>query len=98
MLYAWRDFGACRDLPRSLFFDYETEQLKVPDEAKQACHDCPVRPSCLEHALHHENFGYWANTTAGQRRKIRVKVGIVITPPQGLYEPELMNLLADIRA
>ena len=99
MLYQWREFGNCKDLPRGLFFDYEKEEKRiVPDEAKTACQNCPVRSSCLEHALLHERFGYWANTTAGQRRKIRKDEGTTIKPVAGLFEREFMTLLAEIRA
>lgn len=97
MLYQWRDFGNCRDMPRNLFFDYELEsKQRIPERIKQACMDCPVRTSCLEHAIRHERFGYWANTTAGQRRRLRIKLQTPLTPVQGLYEEEFMTLLAEI--
>ena len=97
MLYQWRDFGNCKWMDRALFFDYELDTKKrVPSQVKAACNDCPVRASCLEHAIRHERFGYWANTTAPVRRRLRIKLQVPITPVQGLYEEEFMTLLAEI--
>ena len=87
MLYQWFRFANCKDIPTWKFFDYETDQRKrVPQEVREACKACPVRSSCLEHALAKEFYGFFAGTTAGQRRRIRkreiVKIPVAVTLKQ----------------
>ena len=99
-LYDWARFKACGDLPKSTFYDFELHlPLVVPQEAKDACNRCPVRDSCLEHALKFESFGYWAGTTPAMRRRIRKQRGIVVQPMQGVNFDELVEvLLSETRA
>jgi hypothetical protein len=91
--YQWYHEAACRDMPKEWFYDYELGLHhrglskmpdKVPDKVVEVCTTCPVKDSCLEHALKVENFGYWANTTPGDRRKLRKRLGIRLSLPQDL--------------
>lgn len=45
------------------------------------CDTCPVFKSCREWAIAHEDFGYWAGTTAGERREERKERGIRCVEP-----------------
>jgi WhiB family redox-sensing transcriptional regulator len=47
-----------------------------------ACGRCPLLDACLEWALHRERWGYWAGTTADQRRHMRRNLGITVVEPQ----------------
>ena len=87
MLYQWERFANCKHLDTALFYDYETDQRKrVPEEVRAACKGCPVRESCLEHALAKEFYGFYAGTTAGERRRMRkrqpVKIPVAVTLKQ----------------
>jgi WhiB family redox-sensing transcriptional regulator len=35
------------------------------------CADCPVKAECYNYALTYDMLGYWAGTTAAQRRRVR---------------------------
>ncbi len=84
-LYNWQRFAACKEMPKETFFDYEGDQLRrVPPEARQTCLDCPVRPSCYDHALKYEWYGFWAGTTRGQRIRLRKKLGIEVQSVEGI--------------
>lgn len=61
---AWFTKGSCHDLPGTpkdrtdLFFDEDRT-----DEAKMICSACPVRLSCLHHAIRAgEKYGVWGGT------------------------------------
>jgi hypothetical protein len=45
------------------------------------CDTSPVFKSCREWAIAHEDFGYWAGTTAGERREERKERGIRCVEP-----------------
>ncbi len=77
----WWRHGSCLRLPTELFYDYEkTADRKVPEEAKKACAGCPVKSECLIYALEWpELYGYWAGTTAGERRRIRASTKVQVT-------------------
>ena len=65
---SWRQRGACSGLDPSIFFPDSEE---AADEAKSICAICPVRLSCLEHALSsRERDGVWGGTTEKERRRI----------------------------
>lgn len=84
-LYNWQRLAECRDLPRDWFFDHEKDQkIKIPEAAKRACRECPVRTSCHEHALRYEAYGFWALTTRGQRIRLRKKLGIRLESTEGI--------------
>ncbi|MEY4366069.1 MAG: hypothetical protein RLZZ305_1413 [Actinomycetota bacterium] len=64
----WRHRGACNGLDPSIFFPESEEES---DEAKAICAECPVRITCLEHALTlREKDGVWGGTTEKERRRI----------------------------
>ncbi|MFM7263431.1 MAG: WhiB family transcriptional regulator [Acidimicrobiales bacterium] len=64
----WRNRGACNGLDPSIFFPESDDDS---DEAKSICSECPVRISCLEHALSvREKDGVWGGTTEKERRRI----------------------------
>lgn len=64
----WRHKGACNGLDPSVFFPDSEEDA---DEAKAICAECPVRITCLEHALmSRERDGIWGGTTEKERRRI----------------------------
>ena len=48
---------------------------------RAVCDSCPVIDKCSAHALKHERFGFWAGTTASERRAIRSKRGMVVDDP-----------------
>lgn len=65
--YKWMNRAACRNSDPSLFFDTARSV-----EAKTVCGRCPVRGTCLEHALDvPEREGVWGGTTPTRRDRIR---------------------------
>jgi WhiB family redox-sensing transcriptional regulator len=66
----WRKQAACRGLDAKVFYP-ATEDEADAAEAKAVCAVCPVRQTCLEHALaHREREGVWGGTTERERRRI----------------------------
>ena len=49
------------------------------------CLDCPVNNECLDHALRHEHYGFWAGTSEEQRISIRKKLNIICNKPEAIY-------------
>lgn len=65
---SWRKNGACNGLDPAIFFPDSEESAR---EAIAICHECPVRISCLEHALvAREKDGVWGGATDRERRRI----------------------------
>ena len=64
----WRHKGACQGLDPAIFFPDSEENIAL---AKEICGLCPVRLTCLEHALaSREKDGIWGGTTDKERRRI----------------------------
>ena len=70
MSAAWRKRSACRGIDPDVFYPV-SEAEEDAAEAKAVCAQCPVRESCLEHALaNREREGVWGGTTERERRRI----------------------------
>jgi len=78
--YSWQDHSNCKNIDPDLFFPTRGE--KMDQEVLDACHSCPVREQCIEHALKHERFGYWGGTSERQRNALRKLRGIKLESPQ----------------
>ena len=64
----WRSKAACQGLDPEIFYPLDDEES---EEAKAVCAECPVRESCLEHALgHREKDGVWGGATERERRRM----------------------------
>lgn len=60
--------GRCVNVPPSTFFPSDGAGVDV---ARKICADCPVRQSCLEHALAHRiDHGVWGGCSERERRRI----------------------------
>ncbi|MCZ7461815.1 WhiB family transcriptional regulator [Streptomyces sp. WMMC940] len=73
----WQLRAACRGADSSLFFHPPNERGDARDErekkAKRVCGRCPVRRSCLRHALEtRERFGVWGGLG---ERELRTLLG-----------------------
>lgn len=64
----WRNRAACKGIDPEIFFPVSEEDA---EPAKEICAVCPVRESCLEHALaNRECEGIWGGFTERERRRI----------------------------
>lgn len=67
----WTDRAACAGLPTSIFFPVSRDGVPAQIEAEYAksfCAVCPVRATCLSHALaHREDFGVWGGLDEDER-------------------------------
>lgn len=66
----WVDRGACVGADPELFYIYGSTSHSR-DRARAICATCPVRLECLEHAIHHEQFGVWGGLSSEEREQIR---------------------------
>jgi WhiB family redox-sensing transcriptional regulator len=63
----WMIDAACRDTTVDMF----PEDISGVYLAKNVCHGCRVRATCLAYALdYHEVFGVWGGTSQRERRRI----------------------------
>ncbi|HKH88822.1 MAG TPA: WhiB family transcriptional regulator [Acidimicrobiales bacterium] len=68
MIATWRQRAACRGLDPDIFYPVSDDDAW---EAKAVCDACPVRQTCLEHALAvREREGVWGGLTERERRRI----------------------------
>jgi WhiB family redox-sensing transcriptional regulator len=66
----WRSKAACQGLAPDIFYP-ATDDDADAEAAKVVCAACPVRESCLEHALAvREKDGVWGGATERERRRI----------------------------
>jgi len=74
----WTERANCRDWqwPDEFFSPrgVGTQQLRA------LCNACEVNVTCLDWALRHEVYGYWAATTEDQRAEMRRRKNIPLEP------------------
>ena len=74
----WTERANCRDWkwPDEFFSPrgVGTQQLRA------LCNACEVNTTCLDWALRHEVYGYWAATTEDQRAEMRRRKNIPLDP------------------
>lgn len=64
---SWMQYAACRGMDTNMFFPDWGGNM---DEAVAVCRRCPVRASCLRHAMSHpENDGVWGGLTEMERKR-----------------------------
>ena len=72
---AWMDDAACWSSAEDFF----PERRAWAHHAKAVCKECPVRLTCLDYALEHNEAGIWGGTDweerAVMRRKARQRRG-----------------------
>ncbi len=65
---AWMAEGSCRMYPPTTFFPSDGVGV---DKARKICAECPVKATCLEHALEHRiEHGVWGASSERERRRI----------------------------
>jgi WhiB family redox-sensing transcriptional regulator len=65
----WRERGRCKGADPEVFYPEDDEDEAY--EAKAICAICPVRETCLEHAITvREKIGVWGGYTARERRRL----------------------------
>jgi len=68
MIATWRQRAACRGLDPDIFYPVSDDDAWG---AKAVCVACPVRQTCLEHALTvREREGVWGGLTERERRRV----------------------------
>ncbi|WP_083583847.1 WhiB family transcriptional regulator [Rhodococcus zopfii] len=65
---AWKREGLCSQADPDLFYPEKGTSVALP---KRICAKCPVRVTCLNHALDHgEAHGIWGAATARERQRM----------------------------
>lgn len=79
----WRPLANCLGTDTELFYKQEMARgIPVSERAISLCLTCPVIEPCLQYALDHEDYGYWAGTTSRERRAMRIKLKITLRRPE----------------
>jgi WhiB family transcriptional regulator, redox-sensing transcriptional regulator len=64
----WRADAACREIDIDLFFAVDEQSQR---DAIAVCETCPVRASCLEHAITaREQYGVWGGVREQDRKRL----------------------------
>lgn len=64
----WRADAACKDVDLDLFFTIDEASQR---EAVAICETCPVRSSCLDHAIAaREQYGVWGGVREQDRKRL----------------------------
>jgi hypothetical protein len=75
--YNWQDDAACKGMSMDSYDSFYVSTGKsAKKETEDVCSTCPVKDSCLNHALKYESYGYWAGTTSVDRKRMREELGI----------------------
>ena len=85
----WRGEAACKGMPTELYYDQEGRGGAIPEiyeVLSGLCESCPVKSQCLEWALQSEMYGYFAGTTAVERKAIRKELNIKVHDPASIFE------------
>ena len=65
----WLEKGRCKGADPEIFYPDDDEDDGI--DAKVICAMCPVRETCLEHAITaREKVGVWGGYTARERRRL----------------------------
>jgi WhiB family transcriptional regulator, redox-sensing transcriptional regulator len=82
----WMADGKCRDLPPETFFPSDGVGVEI---ARRICADCPVKPACLEYALHNRiEHGVWGGASERERRRIaRQRRSVQAAAPHAVGAP-----------
>lgn len=77
----WREFVK---EPSDLFFPRGKGELTNAwkNAIRSICGDCPVKAECLDHALKHEELGWWAGISPLDRDRMRRDLGIALRTPE----------------
>jgi len=65
--------AACKGIDTELFYLDSSESLAYNNDLRKICRNCPIYSECLEYAVWGEWEGFWAGTTATDRKRIRAK-------------------------
>jgi len=69
----------CSEIDPEMFFIEQAETLmQALPFLRQLCHGCPILDECREHAVLHEEYGFWGGLTVEERRQERRRRGIVL--------------------
>lgn len=69
----------CSEIDPELFFIEDREHLDgMKPFLRQLCHGCPILDECHEHAIRHEEYGFWGGLTAQERKRERRSRNIVL--------------------
>lgn len=79
----WLDEAACCAGHVDVALFYPAEPDVVTPEAARVCAGCPVRDECLDHAVHHEQYGTWAGMSESARERLRRSLRVDIDRPEG---------------
>jgi hypothetical protein len=75
--YSWQDNAACKGMSSENYDSFYVSTGKsAAKETGGICNECPVQEQCLNYALQYELLGFWGNTSAAQRQRMRQQLGI----------------------
>lgn len=68
------NLAACTGVPKDWFYppsQMDEDDRELTSRSRAICEQCPIKQQCHDHAIRHEEFGFWAGLSPKQRRAIR---------------------------
>jgi WhiB family redox-sensing transcriptional regulator len=70
--YNWQNEARCKDTGHNGWYPEDDIEANLDCATLvRICAACPVQTYCLDHAVRHEEFGFWGGKTAKAIRDIR---------------------------
>ena len=83
---------------RQVFSSRSNRNISEYSMLASVCEDCPFLSQCFSYAMHNEEYGFWAGTTAEQRGKIRTRLERFFRPTRYEFnDNEVAKLLLAMR-
>lgn len=72
----------CTQLDPEMFYEESASRalFNLPI-LRRVCSECPILNECAEHAVAHEEYGFWGGLTAAERKILRRKRGQKLVSP-----------------
>lgn len=69
----------CQQVDPEMYFEEQARTAAIlAPILKALCADCPILDSCRDHAVLHEEYGFWGGMSARERKLERRRLGIVL--------------------
>jgi len=67
----------CSEIDPELYYnDVSPDPRYLHDYLRQICRGCPILDECREHAIKHEEWGFWGGLSMTERIAIRHETGV----------------------
>ena len=66
--------AACKGIDVEFYYLENAQAVAMNPKLRRICESCPIYDECLEYAIPNEHHGFWAGTSAMDRKAIRARM------------------------